>query len=747
MPNLSTHCNSSSGNPDSENVYDDALNVGSKYSVLGLVKNKYGNFWYKVADWTIYAQYVLDGEEPQEETGGSNANASYIGGGYLYSGDVSFSSGTDTSGYVDWRITEPLNYPTTHTYNTTFPISGEITAPYSGIRTVHAEIRNSSGIVVSKSVNPGDVHSYNLYKSEINSAMTFKSLAKGSYTYEVSIVLVYYAGYSKTRTEYLSNPIVILSKDFTVTDGTDNSDDVSFEATKTAVNRFFYASSNDAFMYNGPSSESGTKTITLGAYGSRNKVPQNSIVYVDYVGDNKNGQTFYHLKANTGYICDVTDNVYVAADKLLLLPAGTYRVNSLMQANINIKSAKDNNSSSVKLLHPGDTFTTTAAQDGGIWVDATCSDGSGYIRIGYGEFVSSQTYTVSFNANGGTNAPSALTFISSESVVLPSDIPSRIGFVFVGWSSTTGGAVDFLPGEEYSFCSDTTLYAVWQEIVPVSVTVSSFPTKTEYEIGEMLDTSGLVIKVTYSDDSAENITSGFAVSGFSSASAGQKVVTVLYMGMSTQFTVIVNEPPVSGGRIVVESKCVIKLKEFTVTVSIEDNPGFAYLELTPNYSPELTLVSVKNGSLISDFTKGVQYVWAADEDTSENGILMTFTFMTSEQTEAGSYSVGFTIRGCYNDNEASVALTVTTGNIEITDVIYGDANGDGLINGQDVLRLKRYLANYDYETGTSTVLISPGADANGDEIINGQDVLRLKRYLANYDYNTGTSTVVLGPNN
>ena len=34
-------------------------------------------------------------------------------------------------------------------------------------------------------------------------------------------------------------------------------------------------------------------------------------------------------------------------------------------------------------------------------------------------------------------------------------------------------------------------------------------------------------------------------------------------------------------------------------------------------------------------------------------------------------------------------------------------NGDGVINGQDVARLEKYLANYGYETNTSTIVIGP----------------------------------------
>lgn len=229
----------------------------------------------------------------------------------------------------------------------------------------------------------------------------------------------------------------------------------------------------------------------------------------------------------------------------------------------------------------------------------------------------------------------------------------------------------------------------------------------------------------------------------SGQSFSENADTVLYAVWEKE----VVEPPVTDGlKIKVESKSVSAGKQFTVTVDIEENPGFSYLELTPVYSDVFTLVSVENGQLLTDFTKGIQYIWTADNDVKTDGRLATFTFTAAESAEAGKYSIGFTVRSCVNYDEQNVDAAVVGGKIEISDIMYGDANGDGIINGQDIVRLKKYLAGYDYEVGTSTISIEGGADANGDGQINGQDIVRLKKYLAGYNYETGTSTIALGPN-
>ncbi len=84
---------------------------------------------------------------------------------------------------------------------------------------------------------------------------------------------------------------------------------------------------------------------------------------------------------------------------------------------------------------------------------------------------------------------------------------------------------------------------------------------------------------------------------------------------------------------------------------------------------------------------------------------------------------------------------------DISDVIYGDVNNDGAVDGRDIVRINKYLSNYNSDTQTSTVEIGPGADANGDGVVDGRDVVRLCKYIANLDYSTGNSTVTLGGSN
>ncbi|MBQ9413709.1 MAG: dockerin type I repeat-containing protein, partial [Clostridia bacterium] len=65
-----------------------------------------------------------------------------------------------------------------------------------------------------------------------------------------------------------------------------------------------------------------------------------------------------------------------------------------------------------------------------------------------------------------------------------------------------------------------------------------------------------------------------------------------------------------------------------------------------------------------------------------------------------------------------------------TAIIPGDVTGDGVVNGADLIRLRKYLAAYNNETGACDVEIAPGADVNEDGAVNGKDLIRLRKQLA-----------------
>ncbi len=76
-----------------------------------------------------------------------------------------------------------------------------------------------------------------------------------------------------------------------------------------------------------------------------------------------------------------------------------------------------------------------------------------------------QPQTVTFNSNGGTGAPSSQTFYSGITGTLSSTKPTRPGYTFRGWStSSTATTASYSAGGSYSLPNSSTsitLYAVW----------------------------------------------------------------------------------------------------------------------------------------------------------------------------------------------------------------------------------------------------------------------------------------------
>ena len=73
------------------------------------------------------------------------------------------------------------------------------------------------------------------------------------------------------------------------------------------------------------------------------------------------------------------------------------------------------------------------------------------------------TYTVSYNANGGSRAPASQTKTTNNNLTLSSVKPTRVGYTFQGWgTSSSATTATYQPGGTYSDNKSITLYAVWK---------------------------------------------------------------------------------------------------------------------------------------------------------------------------------------------------------------------------------------------------------------------------------------------
>lgn len=88
------------------------------------------------------------------------------------------------------------------------------------------------------------------------------------------------------------------------------------------------------------------------------------------------------------------------------------------------------------------------------------------------------TYTVKYNANGGSGAPSNQTKTWNTTLKLSSTVPTRSGYQFQGWATSASGSVAYASGANYTANAGITLYAVWKDITAPTITLNA-PTNIE----------------------------------------------------------------------------------------------------------------------------------------------------------------------------------------------------------------------------------------------------------------------------
>lgn len=103
-------------------------------------------------------------------------------------------------------------------------------------------------------------------------------------------------------------------------------------------------------------------------------------------------------------------------------------------------------------------------------------------------------HTVSYNANGGTGAPDTQKKIYGSVLTLSSVRPTRDGYVFMGWATSSAGEVSYMPGATYGTDMDITLYAVWQ-IAYIKPTITGL-TALRCDSSGTPKSDGTYIKVT-----------------------------------------------------------------------------------------------------------------------------------------------------------------------------------------------------------------------------------------------------------
>ena len=216
--------------------------------------------------------------------------------------------------------------------------------------------------------------------------------------------------------------------------------------------------------------------------------------------------------------------------------------------------------------------------------------------------------------------------------------------------------------------------------------------------------------------------------------------TVFNVTADTAFTAVWEDvPAVSGAVIEVGAAKGRPGRTVDVPLTLRGNPGLTALQLKLNYDENaLALTEIADGGLLAGKNHGKNLAknpytldWnddTAEENNTDDGVVVTLRFTVAEDASEGSYPITVTLSEAWNADLEPVSLAVQSGSVTVTHTILGDVNGDGVVDGRDRMTLARYLADWDGYT-----IDEAAADVNEDGVVDGRDRMILARHLADWD--------------
>jgi endo-1,4-beta-xylanase len=180
----------------------------------------------------------------------------------------------------------------------------------------------------------------------------------------------------------------------------------------------------------------------------------------------------------------------------------------------------------------------------------------------------------------------------------------------------------------------------------------------------------------------------------------------------------------------------VQITELDVTTSDTSDAG---LEVQAQYYSDIMDLAVKYSDSISAVV-----IWGTTDDKSWRSSKLPVLFNEDYTAKPCFYSIvdGLDAEPDTTTSEPDTTepTDTTTSDVEVepdpdpdettttdaepsTGVVLGDVNGDGRVDGADLLKLKRYILGLDATIDTET------ADVNGDGSVNVLDVGRVKQYI------------------
>ncbi len=231
-----------------------------------------------------------------------------------------------------------------------------------------------------------------------------------------------------------------------------------------------------------------------------------------------------------------------------------------------------------------------------------------------------------------------------------------------------------------------------------SIIIISLPERTEFELGEAIDFTGLVIDLVYSDGMRESRQSGFVCEPNVADVVGEQNITVSFEGKEAMFTITVNKPEVVVERIslrtkpsktVYEAGQSVSMSGFSLTVHYSDGTkrivtsGYTYTPHVLNNVGEENITVSYGGKTLAfavtvnkptpvtvtdiDIAKMPdKTVYSVGEEFAPQGLALTVRYSNgTEKTVTEGYSCSPTVFGSVGKQSVTVTYEGKTAVLDV----------------------------------------------------------------------------------
>ncbi len=337
------------------------------------------------------------------------------------------------------------------------------------------------------------------------------------------------------------------------------------------------------------------------------------------------------------------------------------------------------------------------------------------------------TYTVSYDANGGSGAPASQTKTKDVALTLSSTKPTRTGYKFLGWAaSKTATSAQYQPGGSYTANAAVTLYAVWKEN---DYTVSYDANGGTGAPAAQTKKHGTALTLSSTKPTRTGyMFLGWAASKTATSAQYQPGGSYTAHAAVTLYAVWKENAPTYATTLTVSSATASQGKEVSLNISLAGNPGIIGINFQITYDKtRLKLIGYTDGAM-KDWSVGIgeseKAIWIDEAADVINGNILTLKFQVLDNAPDGLAEVTVTGFKAAALDESAVKANIVAGSVTVTSRIPGDVNDDGEVDIFDCVRLKKYLAGFNVTINASN------ADVNGDGEVDIFDCVRLKKYLA-----------------